>query len=52
MLIDRAEVSSGSLLNDLNPPINPSKEIVDPNDQKPANWDDREKIPDPGLTTF
>ncbi|CAF0798074.1 unnamed protein product, partial [Brachionus calyciflorus] len=47
MLIDRVEVNSGSLLNDLSPSINPPKEIVDPNDKKPETWDDREKIPDP-----
>jgi calnexin len=46
MLIDTAEVNSGSLLVDLSPPINPSKEIVDPNDKRPENWDDRAKIPD------
>lgn len=46
-MIDMSEISSGSLLNDLNPPINPPKEIVDPTDQKPETWDEREKIPDP-----
>lgn len=46
MLIDSKEVNSGSLLNDLSPAINPPKEIVDPNDKRPENWDDREKIPD------
>jgi len=46
MLIDRSEVSSGSLLKDLTPPINPPKEIVDPEDKKPESWDEREKIPD------
>lgn len=47
MLIDRVEVNSGSLLNDMTPSINPPKEIVDPNDIKPESWDDREKIADP-----
>ena len=46
MLLDSAEVNSGTLLNDLNPPINPPKKIVDPNDKRPENWDVREKIPD------
>ncbi|RNA15718.1 calnexin, partial [Brachionus plicatilis] len=46
MLIDNSEVNSGSLLNDLTPPINPPKEIVDANDKKPESWDEREKIPD------
>ena len=25
------------------PPVNPPKEIADPNDKKPSDWDDREK---------
>ena len=25
------------------PPVNPPKEIVDPNDKKPKDWDEREK---------
>ena len=25
------------------PPVNPPKEIVDPNDRKPKDWDEREK---------
>ena len=25
------------------PAVNPPKEIVDPNDSKPADWDEREK---------
>ncbi len=25
------------------PPVNPPKEISDPNDKKPADWDDRER---------
>lgn len=29
------------------PPVNPPTEINDPNDKKPENWDEREKIPDP-----
>jgi len=47
MMVDLTEVNSGSLLKDFNPPINPPKEIVDPNDKKPESWDDRAKIPDP-----
>jgi len=34
MFIDQNEVNSGSLLKDLNPPIVPPKEIVDPEDKK------------------
>lgn len=29
------------------PPVNPSKEVEDPTDKKPDDWDERPKIPDP-----
>ncbi|ESO01982.1 hypothetical protein HELRODRAFT_184962 [Helobdella robusta] len=45
--VDQYEVSRGSLLEDFTPPVNPSKEIVDPDDKKPDDWDDRERIRDP-----
>ncbi|XP_025086244.1 LOW QUALITY PROTEIN: calnexin-like [Pomacea canaliculata] len=45
--IDDGLVNKGSLLEDVSPPVNPPKEIEDSNDKKPADWDDREKIPDP-----
>ena len=48
--IDGKKVSSGSLLKDMNPAINPPKEIEDPNASKPSDWDEREKIPDPDAT--
>jgi len=35
------------LLEDFNPPVNPSKLIDDPEDKKPENWVDKKKIPDP-----
>ncbi|KAH9489037.1 hypothetical protein Btru_039681 [Bulinus truncatus] len=44
--VDNGIVSSGDLLTNFSPPVNPPKEIEDPNDRKPAEWDDREKIPD------
>ncbi|XP_041044884.1 calnexin-like [Carcharodon carcharias] len=47
MLIDQTVVSKGNLLEDMTPPINPPKEIDDPNDSKPEDWDERPKIPDP-----
>lgn len=47
VLVDNKVVNSGSLLTDVNPPVNPPKEIDDPNDKKPDDWDDREKIQDP-----
>ena len=43
-------VNSGNLLEDMTPPVNPPEEIDDPNDSKPADWDEREKIPDPDAT--
>lgn len=44
--VDNGIINKGSLLEDFNPPVNPPREIEDPNDKKPADWDDREKIPD------
>ena len=41
--MDQAPFLKGNLLEDLTPPINPPKEIDDPDDKKPSNWDDREK---------
>jgi calnexin len=45
--LDRKIVNSGSLLEDFTPTVNPPKEIDDPNDKKPEDWDEREKIADP-----
>ncbi|XP_061764500.1 calmegin isoform X2 [Nerophis ophidion] len=47
MFVDQSSVSSGTLLQDVVPPVNPPKEIDDPNDTKPQDWDERAKIPDP-----
>ncbi|KAM8939084.1 calmegin isoform 2-T2 [Pelodytes ibericus] len=47
MLIDQTVVGQGSLLEDVIPPLNPPKEIDDPKDKKPNEWDERAKIPDP-----
>ncbi|XP_007895853.1 calnexin isoform X1 [Callorhinchus milii] len=47
MLIDQYVVNKGNMLEDMTPPINPSKEIDDPNDQKPEDWDEDPKIADP-----
>jgi len=47
VFVDQDMVNSGSLLEDMTPAVNPPKEIVDPDDKKPADWDDREKMPDP-----
>lgn len=45
--LDTKPVVHGSLLTDLLPPINPSAEIDDPTDLKPADWVDEELISDP-----
>ncbi|XP_066505975.1 calnexin [Hoplias malabaricus] len=50
ILIDQNLVKKGSLLEDMDPPVLPSREIEDPNDTKPSNWDDRRHIPDPTVT--
>ncbi|KAG8453922.1 hypothetical protein GDO86_000519, partial [Hymenochirus boettgeri] len=47
MLIDQTVVGQGSLLEDVIPPLNPPKEIEDPKDKKPKEWDERARIPDP-----
>ncbi|XP_037546012.1 calmegin [Nematolebias whitei] len=47
MFIDQSSVSRGNLLHDVVPPVNPPKEIDDPKDAKPDDWDERAKIPDP-----
>lgn len=48
--IDRKVINSGSLLEDFAPPVNPPAEIDDPEDRKPEDWDEREKIADPDAT--
>ncbi|CAG9865351.1 unnamed protein product [Phyllotreta striolata] len=47
MSVDRKLINSGSLLEDFVPPVNPPLEIDDPDQKKPDDWDEREKIPDP-----
>lgn len=46
VFVDSVLVNKGSLLTDMTPPVNPPEEIEDPNDKKPADWDERERIPD------
>jgi len=48
--VDQVVVNAGSLLKDMEPPINPPKMIDDPTDLKPDDWDEREKIPDPNAS--
>merc|ERR1719261_1566773 len=45
--IDDEEAFSGSLMDALEPPLTPPKEIDDPNDSKPEEWVDAAKIDDP-----
>lgn len=45
--IDHTLVNHGTLLDSFTPPVNPPAEIDDPEDFKPSDWDEREKIPDP-----
>ena len=47
IFVDQQSRSKGSLLADMDPPVNPEKEIDDPDDKKPADWVDEEKIKDP-----
>ncbi|CEF67088.1 Calreticulin [Strongyloides ratti] len=50
ILIDNVLQVSGDLLKDMVPPLTPPKEIHDPNDKKPSDWDDRETIFDETAT--
>ncbi|CAL8071593.1 unnamed protein product [Orchesella dallaii] len=46
VFVDGLLINQGSLLEDMEPPVNPPIEVEDPNDKKPADWDERERIPD------
>ena len=50
VLINGESEKKGSLLEDFEPPVNPSKEIDDPEDKKPADWVEEATIPDPDAT--
>lgn len=50
MLFNGENSITGSLLEDFEPPVNPPKEIEDPEDKKPEDWVDEAKIPDPDAT--
>ncbi|VDO04518.1 unnamed protein product [Rodentolepis nana] len=43
--VDRFIVKHGNLLTDFVPAVNPPTEIDDPEDKKPDDWDERERIP-------
>lgn len=46
---DKKLIKTGGLLTHLIPAIQPPATIDDPEDQKPADWVDEEKIPDPSV---
>ncbi|PVU98916.1 hypothetical protein BB560_001600 [Smittium megazygosporum] len=46
IMIDNQVRKEGSLLTDFEPPINPPKEIDDPNDKKPDDWVEEKEIVD------
>ena len=48
--IDDGKPETGSLLTNFQPPVNPPKEIDDPEDKKPADWVDVKRIADPTAT--
>jgi calnexin len=48
--INNESSKKGSLLTSFEPPVNPRKEIDDPEDKKPADWVDEAKISDPEAT--
>ncbi len=41
--VDQMPFLKGNLLEDLTPAINPLKEVDDPEDKMPENWDEREQ---------
>jgi calnexin len=45
--VDGASLKTGSLLEDFTPAVNPSNEIDDPEDKKPADWVEEAQISDP-----
>ncbi|KAF1634715.1 UNVERIFIED_CONTAM: Calnexin, partial [Eudyptes robustus] len=47
VLLDGNSLYYGSMMRDLQPPVQPPEEIADPDDKKPEDWDEREFINDP-----
>lgn len=41
--VDQMPLLKGNLLEDLTPEINPPKQIDDPDDKMPEDWDEREQ---------
>jgi calnexin len=50
ILVDLESKSTGNLLEDMKPPINPSTTIDDPSDFKPDDWVDTKRIKDESAT--
>lgn len=50
VMIDGEVKKEGSLSDSFEPPVQPPKEIDDPDDKKPSDWVDAAKIPDPEAT--
>ena len=50
VLFNGESKSSGSLLEDFDPAVNPPAEIDDPEDTKPEDWVDTKRIADPDAT--
>ncbi|KAI6241588.1 Calreticulin family protein [Aphelenchoides fujianensis] len=50
VLLDGKSLYYGNMLTDLVPSVAPPKEIADPADKKPADWDENEYIVDPEAT--
>lgn len=50
VLFNGESKSTGDLLEDFKPPVNPEKEIDDPEDSKPEDWVDTKMISDPEAT--
>ncbi|KAH0383265.1 calnexin-like protein, partial [Aureobasidium melanogenum] len=48
--VDGTSLKTGSLLEDFTPAVNPSTEIDDPEDKKPADWIEEAQIADPEAT--
>jgi hypothetical protein len=47
VLFNKESQRSGNLLEDFTPPVNPAKEIDDPEDKKPEDWVNEKRISDP-----
>jgi len=51
LFFNRESQSSGNLLEDFTPLVNPAKEIDDPEDKNPEDWVNEKRISDPDAVT-